>query len=126
MRFMALENFFYNGVLHEAGPAQPKIFDFPDDEVPSRRWRPLDAKARKALEKLRDDVKARSGNTIRIFNIPEEMQASKAEVVEKVKKAPPVDPEALPAVTIKALTPKGAEKIEKIEKGARPSDSEPE
>ena len=124
MRFMVLENFFYGGELHMAAPLSPKIIDFPDDEVPNIRWRPLDAKAKAALDALAAKVKEETGNIHRVFNIPEEF-VGQAVAGEPIEKPEPRDPDKLSAATVDALIPKS--KIEKVAgaKGGRASDQEP-
>jgi hypothetical protein len=123
MRFMALENFFYGGELHEATPATPKIFDFPDDEIPNLRWRPLDLKAKKALESHAAKVKEETGNIHRTFDIPKEFGAMEVGELTTIEKPEPVDPDLLPDVTIAAIAPR--QKVEKIAKSGRASDQEP-
>jgi hypothetical protein len=121
MRFMALESFFYNSQYHEASPQAPKIFDFPDDETPNLRWRPLDKKARKALEDTAAKVQDDSGNIIAIYPIPEEFQNALVEATP-IEKSPDVDPNRLPEATVAAVVPKTV--VAKVGKG-RASDQEP-
>lgn len=121
MRFMALSNFVHGGVLHEATPQQPKIFEFPADEIPSITWRPMDDEAAVALEERADVIEKKTGRRPRVYPVPKELIVPPTpETLEKSKKS---DPNALPAATVAALTPKAT--VGKLEKGKRPSDGEP-
>lgn len=124
MKFMALESWYHNGQLHEASAQQPHVFEFPKDEIPSRRWWPLDKEARAALEKYQKE-KADKGIKIDIRPIPDLALPVSAEVIEPSEK---VDPDALPPdlFAAKKMTAVPTPSMSEVQREpARPSDTEP-
>lgn len=129
MLFLAVKPWTRDINYFACSPEQPMFFDFPDDEVPSIEWYPLDQKALEAVQKLAssgyDGI--RYHRIIKDIHVPPRVQ--KIYPIKKLNADVEGEPNPLPLPKGPDLTTLSEIQTSRpsmaSEQPARPSDQEP-